>query len=194
MSSLTHLLLHLNTTSIKIGCTSWGYAHPHLLTETSLSVGYGLYTSTFFKEVTSLNVHHGSRYTHTLKGWLMCCLLVSQHPSNMLVSKGGVCSENCTSCQTDRMVKIKLVISPSHSILTPDQPVLALIDRLVGLGVKASASRGEDLRFKSRLCQDFSGVKSYQWHKNWQSSGHPSRRLALYRVSAGTGQPGVSIL
>ena len=59
--------------------------------------------------------------------------------------------------------------------------------RLVGLVVKVSASRAEDPGFESRLCRDFFRVKSYQWLKNWHSSGYPARRLA-------TGQPGVSIL
>ena len=36
------------------------------------------------------------------------------------------------------------------------------MDRLVGLVVKASASRAEDPRFKSLLCRDFFGVESYQ--------------------------------
>ena len=36
------------------------------------------------------------------------------------------------------------------------------MDRLVGLVVKASASRAEDLGFESRLRWDFSGVESYQ--------------------------------
>ena len=67
--------------------------------------------------------------------------------------------------------------------------------RLVGLVVKASTSRAEDPGFKSRLRQDFSVVESYQWLKNWHSSGYPARRLAWrYRVSTGTGWPGVSIL
>ena len=35
-------------------------------------------------------------------------------------------------------------------------------ERLVGLVVKASASRAEDLGFESRLRRDFSGVESYQ--------------------------------
>ena len=35
-------------------------------------------------------------------------------------------------------------------------------DRLVGLVVKASASRAEDPWFESRLRRDFSGVESYQ--------------------------------
>ena len=61
-------------------------------------------------------------------------------------------------------------------------------DRLLGLVVKASASRAEDPRFKSSLHWDFFRVKSYQWLKNWHSSGYPARRLALF------GQPGVSIL
>ena len=44
---------------------------------------------------------------------------------------------------------------------------------------KASASRAEDPRFESRLRRDFFGVESYQWLKNWHSSGYPARRLAL---------------
>ena len=35
-------------------------------------------------------------------------------------------------------------------------------DRLVGLVVKASASRAEDPGFESRLRRDFSGVEPYQ--------------------------------
>ena len=35
-------------------------------------------------------------------------------------------------------------------------------DRLVGLVVKASASRAEDPGFESRLHRDFSRVESYQ--------------------------------
>ena len=37
-----------------------------------------------------------------------------------------------------------------------------LLYRLVGLGVKASASRTEDPGFESRLRRDFFGVESYQ--------------------------------
>ena len=36
------------------------------------------------------------------------------------------------------------------------------VDRLVGLVVKASASRAEDPGFESRLRRDFIGVESYQ--------------------------------
>ena len=42
--------------------------------------------------------------------------------------------------------------------------------RLVGLKVKASASRAEDPGFESRL---------RQWLKKWHSSGYSARRLAL---------------
>ena len=52
-------------------------------------------------------------------------------------------------------------------------------DRLVGLVVKASASRAEGPVFESRLRRDFFGVESYQWLQNWHSSGYPARRLAL---------------
>ena len=51
--------------------------------------------------------------------------------------------------------------------------------RLVGLVVKASASRAGGPGFESRLRRDFFGVESYQWLKNWHSSGYPARRLAL---------------
>ena len=44
---------------------------------------------------------------------------------------------------------------------------------------KASASRAEDLGFESRWRRDFFGVESYQWLKNWHSSGYPARRLVL---------------
>ena len=44
---------------------------------------------------------------------------------------------------------------------------------------KASASNAEDPGFESRLRRDFFGVESYQWLKNWHSSGYPARRLAL---------------
>ena len=36
------------------------------------------------------------------------------------------------------------------------------INLLVGLVVKASASRSQDPGFESRLCRDFSGVESYE--------------------------------
>ena len=53
------------------------------------------------------------------------------------------------------------------------------VDRLVGLVVKASASRAEHPGFESRLHRDFFGVESHKWLKNWHSSGYPARRLAL---------------
>ena len=39
---------------------------------------------------------------------------------------------------------------------------LVLLDCLVGVVVKASASRAEDPGFESRLCRDFFVVESYQ--------------------------------
>ena len=50
---------------------------------------------------------------------------------------------------------------------------------LVGIVAKVSALRAEDHRFESRLRQDFTGVESYQWLKNWHSSGYPAGRLVL---------------
>ena len=66
-------------------------------------------------------------------------------------------------------------------------------DRLVGLVVKASASRTEDPRFESRLRRDFSGSS----HTSDFNIGTPVAPLPgawRCRVSAGTGRPGVSIL
>ena len=68
-----------------------------------------------------------------------------------------------------------------------------LPDRLVGLVVKASTSREQDPVFESRLQQDFSGL----CHTSDLKIGTPVATLPgawCYRVSAGTGRPGVSLL
>ena len=65
--------------------------------------------------------------------------------------------------------------------------------RLVGLVVKAFASRAEDPGFESRLHRDFFGSS----HTSDLEIGTPVATLPgarHYRVSAGTGRPGVSIL
>ena len=66
-------------------------------------------------------------------------------------------------------------------------------NRLVGLVVKASASRAEDPGFESRLQRDFSGSS----HTSDLKIGIPVATLPgawRYSVSAGTGRPGISIL
>ena len=66
-------------------------------------------------------------------------------------------------------------------------------DRPVGLVVKASASRAEDPGFESRLRRIFSGSS----HTSDLNIGTPVATLPgawPYRVSAGTGRPGVCIL
>ena len=63
-------------------------------------------------------------------------------------------------------------------------------NRLVGLVVKASATRAEDPEFESRLRRDFSGSS----HTRDLKTGTPVATLPgawRYRVSAGTGRPGV---
>ena len=65
--------------------------------------------------------------------------------------------------------------------------------RLVGLVVKASASGTEDSGFKSHLRRDFSGSS----HTSDLKIGTPVATLPgawHYRVSAGTGRPGVRML
>ena len=72
-------------------------------------------------------------------------------------------------------------------------PFFLLFHRLVGLLVKASASRAEDPGFEFRLHRDFSGSS----HTSDLKIGTPVAALPgawCYRVSAGTGRPGVSIL
>ena len=64
---------------------------------------------------------------------------------------------------------------------------------LAGLVVKVSASGAEDPGFESRLRRDFSGSS----HTSDLKIGTAVATLPgawLYRVSAGTGHPGVSIL
>ena len=64
---------------------------------------------------------------------------------------------------------------------------------LVGLVVKASVSRAEDPGFESRWGRVFSGSS----HTRDLNIGTPAATLPgawRYKVSAGTGWPGVSIL
>ena len=68
-----------------------------------------------------------------------------------------------------------------------------LTHRLAGLVVKASASGAEDPGFESRLHGDFSGSS----HTSDLNTGTPVATLPgarHYRVSAGTGRHGVSIV
>ena len=79
--------------------------------------------------------------------------------------------------------------------LSSAKPVDSFISlrRLVGLVVKASASRAEDLGFESRLRRDFPGLS----HTSDLEIGTPVATLPgawRYRVRVGTGRPGVSIL
>ena len=67
------------------------------------------------------------------------------------------------------------------------------MNRLVGLVVKVSASRAEDPGFESRLRRDSSG-SSHTSHLNIGTPVGTLPSARRYRVSAGTGQPGVSIL
>ena len=72
------------------------------------------------------------------------------------------------------------------------QKVTAKNNRLASLVVKASASGAEDPGFESRLRRNFSGSS----HTSDFKIGTPVATLPgawHYRVSAGTGRPGVSI-
>ena len=65
-------------------------------------------------------------------------------------------------------------------------------NRLTGV-VKVSTSRAEDPGFKSCLRQDFSGLSNTSDLKIGTSVA-TLPGAGCYRVSAGTGRPGVSIL
>ena len=70
---------------------------------------------------------------------------------------------------------------------------LISFDHLIGLVVKMSALRAENPGFESRWRRDFSGSS----HTTDLNNGTPVATLPgawHYRVSAGTGWPGVSIL
>ena len=72
-------------------------------------------------------------------------------------------------------------------------PTTRPVDRLVGLVVKVSVSRAEDPGLESRFRRDFSG----SCHTRDLKIATPEATLPgawRYRVSAGTGLPGVSIL
>ena len=82
---------------------------------------------------------------------------------------------------------------PEHPPDDADPGILLIWTASLRLAVKASASRAEDPMFESRLRQDFSGPSNTSGLK----IGIPVATLPgawRYRISAGTGRPGVSIL
>ena len=88
---------------------------------------------------------------------------------------------------------LSVCLSVCLSVFLPLTHPLSTQDRLVGLVVKASASRAEGPGFESRLRGIFSGSS----HTSDLKIGTPVATLPgawRYRVSTGTGRPGVSIL
>ena len=75
--------------------------------------------------------------------------------------QGSHCSDNCTCCHTQIEVADQTFYL-THSQYTDSGPTSPSADRLVGLVVKASASRAEFPGLDSRLRGFFSGVVSYQ--------------------------------
>ena len=71
--------------------------------------------------------------------------------------------------------------------------IRSFYDRLVGLVVKASASRAEDPGFESRLRQDFS-ESSHTSDLNISTPAATQPDVWRYRVNDGTGRHGVSLL
>ena len=96
--------------------------------------------------------------------------------------------------------KHTLMCTPlNHSIVSPSLLLTCSVfmscttDRLGGLVVRASTSRTENPGFEFRLRRDFSGSS----HTGELKIGTPVATLPgawRYRVIAGTGRPGVSVL
>ena len=78
--------------------------------------------------------------------------------TNVLVSRSY--RHNGTERSSARFIFTHL--SPNQCFSNIKDPDLIGINRLVGLVVKASASRAEGPGFESRLRRDFFGVESYQ--------------------------------
>ena len=70
---------------------------------------------------------------------LVCCFRFKQHAS---VSQGQSCSGSYTCCYETEVAESKLCISPSHSTLTPEQPVLALTQFWICFSEGESSSHG----------------------------------------------------
>ena len=95
--------------------------------------------------------------------------------------------------RTQGSLQLKKSSVPETRLIRTASPTHYPLDHLGGLVVKVSASRVEDPGFESRLRQNFSGSS----HTSDLKIGTPVATLPgawHYRVSAGTGQPGVSIL
>ena len=69
-----------------------------------------------------------------------------------------------------------------------------MADRLVGLLIKVSAARAEDPEFQSRLRRDFSRSSYTTDIKKNVTPVATLPGAGRYKVSTGTGCPGVSIL
>ena len=100
----------------------------------------------------------------------------------------------CVSCLFVRGYLVLAVYRCSHSQALPKRSAQHLkCDHIVSLVVKASASRAEDHWFEFRLRRDLFGSS----HPSDIKIGTPVATLPgawRYRVSAGTGRPGVSML
>ena len=97
-------------------------------------------------------------------------------------------------CMTDMLVAIDHCKQDSYSHKPITQKLCCRASfRHTGLVIKASTSGVEDLGFESLLRRDFSASS----HTNDLKIGTPVATLPgawYYRVNAGTGRPGVSIL
>ena len=76
---------------------------------------------------------------------------------------------------------VSLDLKLSSDSLKVQAPAIISINHLVGLVVKASASRAEDPGFDSRLGGgQFSGSSHTSDFKiNWRSSGYPARHMVI---------------
>ena len=126
------------------------------------------------------------------------CITQLSEPTRFVVTWGG-CTVECVWEAISGSPALQMdALPPGHGGVRTSEYLCALLlsyasNLLVGLVVKASTSRAEDLGLKSHLRWEFSGLS----HTSDSKIGTPVATLPSawrYRVSTGTGRPGVSIL
>ena len=103
---------------------------------------------------------------------IIMCLIITLQSENYVNFDDYYGASDCLSIDSS------LALHKGRS-LRNHSLTFSLLNRLIGLVVKASAAGAKDPGFESRLRQDFSGSSHTSDLKKWHSSGYHARRLAL---------------
>ena len=107
---------------------------------------------------------------------LVLQLLALQLLALQTLSYAVRCTTKLVTLLASRLLVLQLLLL----YLLVLQSLSFAVNHLLGVLVKASTSRAEDLGFKFPLALwGFFWVESYQWLQNWHSIGYPARRLVL---------------